>query len=41
MFDTILCDVNKENEIYKIIKNQKYDKDKIDEFCKWWIQIQF
>ena len=33
-YDVIRCNVDKDNETFKIIKNQKYDKDKIDNFCK-------
>jgi transcriptional regulator with XRE-family HTH domain len=33
-YDVVRCNVNKDNEIYKVIKNQKYDKDSIDDFCK-------
>ena len=33
-YDVIRCNVNKDNETFKVIKNQKYDKDKIDDFCK-------
>ena len=32
-YDVVRCNVNKDNEIFKIIKNQKYDKDNIDNFC--------
>ena len=33
-YDVVRCNVDKENEIFKVIKNQKYDKDNIDIFCK-------
>ena len=33
-YDVVRCNVNKENETFKVIKNQKYDKDNIDKFCK-------
>ena len=33
-YDVIRCNVNKDNEIFKVIKNQKYDRDNIDKFCK-------
>ena len=33
-YDVIRCNVNKDNETFRVIKNQKYDKDKIDDFCK-------
>lgn len=33
-YDVIRCHVNKENETFKIVKNQKYDKEQIDVFCK-------
>lgn len=33
-YDVIRCNVNKDNETYKIIKNQKYDKDNINKYCK-------
>ena len=33
-YDVIRCNVNKDNEIFRVIKNQKYDKDNIDKFCK-------
>lgn len=33
-YDVVRCNVDKENEIFKVIKNQKYDKDNIDRFCK-------
>lgn len=33
-YDVVRCNVDKENETLKVIKNQKYDKDNIDKFCK-------
>ena len=33
-YDVVRCNVNEKNEIFKVIKNQKYDKDNIDDFCK-------
>ncbi len=33
-YDCIRCNVDTDNETFKIIKNQKYDVDKIDDFCK-------
>lgn len=33
-YDVIRYNVNKENETFKIIKNQKYDVDNIDKYCK-------
>ncbi|HIS17107.1 MAG TPA: helix-turn-helix transcriptional regulator [Candidatus Coprovivens excrementavium] len=33
-YDVIRCNVNKYNETYKVIKNQKYDKDNINKYCK-------
>lgn len=33
-YDVIRCNVNKDNETYKVIKNQKYDKDNINKYCK-------
>ena len=33
-YDVIRCNVNKDNEVFKVIKNQKYDKDNIDIYCK-------
>lgn len=32
-YDVVRCNVNLENETYKVIKNQKYDVDNIDIFC--------
>ena len=34
LYDVVRCNVDKENETFKVIKNQKYDKDNIDKFCK-------
>lgn len=33
-YDVIRCNKDSSNETYKIIKNSKYDKDFIDNFCK-------
>lgn len=33
-YDVVRCNVSKDNEEYKVIKNQNYDKDNIDVFCK-------
>ena len=33
-YDVVRCNLNKENEFFKIIKNHKYDKDYIDKFCE-------
>ena len=33
-YDVVRCDVNKDNETFKVIKNQKYDKNNIDNYCK-------
>lgn len=33
-YDVIRCNVNKDNETFKVMKNQKYDRDNIDHFCK-------
>lgn len=33
-YDVIRCNINKENEIYKVIKNQKYDKENIQIYCE-------
>ncbi len=33
-YDVIRCNVNEDNEVFKVIKNQKYDRDSIDNFCK-------
>ena len=33
-YDCIRCNVDTDNETFKIIKNQKYDVDKIDDFCE-------
>ena len=32
-YDVIRCNVDKENETFTVIKNGKYDKDNIDNFC--------
>lgn len=33
-YDVVRCNVNKDNETFKVIKNQKYDTDEIDVFCR-------
>lgn len=33
-YDVIRCNVDKDSETFKVIKNQKYDRDNIDNFCK-------
>lgn len=33
-YDVIRCNKNKTNETFKVVKNQKYDIDEIDKFCK-------
>ena len=33
-YDVVRCNVNKDNETFKVIKNQKYDRDNIDNFCE-------
>lgn len=33
-YDVVRCNVNQDNEAFKVIKNQKYDVDNIDIFCK-------
>ncbi len=33
-YDVVRCNVDKENETFKVMKNQKYDSDHIDVFCK-------
>lgn len=33
-YDVVRCNVNKNNETFKVIKNQKYDAENIDIFCK-------
>lgn len=33
-YDVVRCNVDKDNETFKVIKNQKYDRDNIDNFCK-------
>ena len=33
-YDVVHCNVNKDNEIFKVLKNQKYDRDHIDRFCE-------
>ena len=33
-YDVVRCNVDKDNETFTVIKNEKYDKDHIDNFCK-------
>ena len=33
-YDVIRCNVDKDNETFKVIKNQKYDRNNIDSYCK-------
>ena len=33
-YDVVRCNVDKESETFKVIKNQNYDNDNIDKFCK-------
>ncbi len=33
-YDVVRCNVDEDNETFKVIKNQKYDTEKIDVFCK-------
>lgn len=33
-YDVVRCNVNEDNETFKVIKNQKYDSEEIDIFCK-------
>ncbi len=33
-YDVVRCNVNEEDEFFKVMKNQKYDPDNIDVFCK-------
>lgn len=33
-YDVVRCNKNKTNETFKVVKNQKYDIDEIDKFCK-------
>ena len=33
-YDVIRCNIDKDNETFKVLKNQKYDKDNIDKFCQ-------
>ena len=33
-YDVVRCYVNQDNETFKVIKNQKYDKNNIDNYCK-------
>ena len=33
-YDVVRCNVNKDNETFKVIKNQKYDSNYVDDFCK-------
>ena len=40
-YDVVRCNVNKDNETFKVIKNQKYDNDHVDDFSKWKIRIEY
>ena len=33
-YDVVRCNVDKDNETFTVLKNQKYDSDNIDVFCK-------
>ena len=33
-YDVVRCNVDKDDETFEVIKNQKYDRDNIDVFCK-------
>lgn len=33
-YDVVRCNLNKDDETFKVIKNQKYDRDNIDNFCE-------
>ena len=33
-YDVVRCNINKDNETFTVIKNQKYDRDNIDNYCK-------
>lgn len=33
-YDVVRCNANEDNETFKVIKNQKYDSEEIDIFCK-------
>ena len=33
-YDVVRCNVNEEDEVFKVMKNQNYDRDNIDVFCK-------
>lgn len=33
-YDVVRCNVDKDDETFEVIKNQKYDRDNIDDFCK-------
>ena len=33
-YDVIRCNLDSENEYYKVIKNQNYDKENISKYCK-------
>ena len=33
-YDVVRCNVDQENEYFKVIKNQKYNRDNIDIFCE-------
>ena len=33
-YDVIRCNVEEKNETFKVVRNQEYDKNSIDDFCK-------
>ncbi len=33
-YDVVRCNVNRENETFEVIENQKYDRNNIDYYCK-------
>lgn len=33
-YDVVRCNVNKDNETFKVIKNQEYTSDHVDDFCQ-------
>ena len=33
-YDVVRCNVDQDNETFTVIKNEKYDRDNIDNFCK-------
>lgn len=34
-YDVVRCNVDQDNEMFKVIKNSKYDIEKINYICKW------